>query len=122
MLTISDIERTAYLSNDTKTLSLLAMAEDCHGDALDEATEQAREEGYSVGYAEGEKDALDIDAQEKIEEAEAKAASYKNQLDACRDAIKRIEIELVGDGGKTITGRRSMAKALQRLRYAHGLF
>jgi len=122
MLDLATIERHAYMANDQKTLALLAMAEDCQSDAIDDAVEQAREAAYSEGYAEGKRDALDVDAQEKIEDAESKADSYKRQLDACKDALKRIELELVGDGAKTITGRKSMAKALQRLRYAHGLF
>ena len=48
--------------------------------------------------------------------------SYKRQIDAFSVALKRIEAELVGDGCKTITGRRSMAKALRSMRLAHGLF
>ena len=36
--------------------------------------------------------------------------------------MMRAEAELTGDGCKTVTGRRSMAKALRSMRLAHGLF
>lgn len=67
-------------------------------------------------------EALGIDVAEKINAYKDAAESYKRQIDAFAVALKRIEAELTGDGCKTVTGRRSMAKSLRSMRLAHGLF
>jgi len=120
MLTIAEQESAAYLAGDTRLAAVLAELEDTQQNIEDLADRLEQE--FSRGYAEGEREASDADLATRVETAESELAKMKDTMKTFSDAIKRIELELVGDGGKTIAGRRSMAKALQTMRWAYGVF
>ncbi len=120
MKALSELERSAYMAGDWQHAAIYADMLEAENELegvdglIKEAEEKAKEDATI--------EALGIDVSEKIQSYKDTAESYKRQIDAFSVALKRIEAELVGDGCKTIAGRRSMAKALRSMRLAHGLF
>ena len=120
MKALSELERSAYMAGDWQHAAIYADMLEAENELegvpelISEAEEKAKEDATI--------EALGIDVSEKIQSYKDTAESYKRQIDAFSVALKRIEAELVGDGCKTIAGRRSMAKALRSMRLAHGLF
>ena len=122
MLSLDEIERAAYANGDVHTSRLLAIAEESAAESFYDTEDKIREEAFSEGHANGTEEALDRDLAQELEDAQTIAACQKVTITVLKDAMKRLEAELVGDGCKTVVGRKNLAKALQTMRYARGLF